>query len=427
MSTPLAANFGVLEQVYYTIRKDGSDPGFYVPDDYDKQDYFKYGYTDKHFNIIIPPIYDAIYPLDEKWQTFSFLIDGKYFIGNSNNDRLSEKYDGIFFTWQKGMPITAFRDGKFCILDPNDYAETVPPTYDLMDVFRDGYAPVIVGDEAFYVDMTGTKVDISEMPESLSSSSLSGGYTVASALFETDMDKKIKKYLGCMTYYLRGNINFVTTAENIFEDAFYNYVPALLRVSSASVVPEVIVKREMAYRFALDESYFTPDKNYRLAIYGYYRAVTNDYVFPAFGLHPSYNIDHIVLDIQETGGEMYEVKVLSLIIESEEGFSYPEVYFFGAGHTDENEAKYHLDELLPEDVLESIIEGLGDRSKRYIHEEERYSDELAYNQIYYKLREIDPELDILKQAYEKAPKKYKTLSMTFRITTGGLINLIEIN
>jgi len=43
------------------------------------------------------------------------------------------------------------------------------------------------------------------------------------------------------------------------------------------------------------------------------------------------------------------------------------------------------------------------------------------------LREIDPELDILKQAYEKAPEKYKTLSMTFRITKGGLINLIEIN
>lgn len=403
-----------------TIRKDGSPPVTYVPDDYFKRENIKRGYTDKDFNIIIPPIYDEIYPLDEKWQTFSFLIDGKYFIGDRNNNQLSERYDGIFFTWDEDMPITAFRDRKFCILDRDDYTEIVPPTYDLMDVFRDGYAPVIVGDEAFYIDMTGNRVDISEIPESLFSWN-------NSALFETDTDKKIKKYLEYMNYYIRDDINFTTTAENIFEDAFYNYVPALLSVSSASeIVPEIIVKREMTYRFALDESYFTPEKRYRMAIYGYYRPVTNDYVFDAYGLHPSYSVHYSVLSVQEKSGGMYEVKVLPIICESYEYSNYPDAYCFGANHSDENEEKYYLDKLLPSDILENIINELDDRAYRYIYEEEIYSDELDDNQIFYKLLETDPALDILKQAYINSPEKYKTLIMTFKIKD-ALINLITIN
>ena len=37
---PVITDWLSLKEEYYTIRKDGSDPGFYVPDDYYKQDYF---------------------------------------------------------------------------------------------------------------------------------------------------------------------------------------------------------------------------------------------------------------------------------------------------------------------------------------------------------------------------------------------------
>ncbi|MCL2095549.1 MAG: WG repeat-containing protein [Oscillospiraceae bacterium] len=389
-----------------TISKNAETPTLIDADDYyNKTEYYKYGYVDFDFNLIIPPVYDYIRPLDyDDMKNFIFVKDGEYYIGGRDGERISEHiYDGIFFAYSpNNMPLTAFRDGKFCVLDQNNFTEITPPIYDLMDIFISGYALVINGGEAFYIDESGKRKDISEIPiETLRKISGSSNAFEADYLFETDITEKIKKYLS----FYRGHVNGVSAESNLFEEIFYMSVPDIIRISS-EIVPEIVMKRMLSYKYNLDESYFTPEKRDRMAGYGQYRPATNDYIFYAMGLHSSHFLHHIVLETEQKDGEIYEAKVLAVIEESDEHFEIPEVYIAGIN----NGERYNLQELLPEDIFESIV-----------NESERH-----YSR-FYKLLEIDPELDYIKQAYQKSPDIYKTLTMTFKITPGGLINLIRID
>jgi len=55
-----------------------------------------------------------------------------------------------------------------------------------------------------------------------------------------------------------------------------------------------------------------------------------------------------------------------------------------------------------------------------------YTEEIDYTRIFHELFESDPNFDNFKQAHENLPDKYYTLTMIYKITKGGLINLMKI-
>ena len=399
---------------------------------YSKAEDLKHGYVDTDFNVIIPPVYDSIAPYDKTYEKFVFFTDGKYYLGDKRGRQLSEhKYDALswyYDSYERDI-YRAFRDGKCCVLDA-DYNEIIPPVYDLMGAFENGCAPVVQGGEAFYIDMTGKRADIKEVIEKFYEN---GPHTFEDDffryqrwyLFETDINTKIRNYLRSAACF-ENELKFDFTDE-------YMFMPPS-PVSLGQVFPSIteeMLKTELKYRLGVDESYFTEEKIREMrktasAIVhaGQYNPITGHYQFIAAGYYTRYIFDYIILDVQkisvDTAGQssVYEAKVVPVVLEQSEmsmAADPPKTYILGA----DGKTRYYIDEVIPADMLESFEQRFQDEHSHLTPGEIEYIPNYSY---YYYLYDIDPNLDTLKEVYEYSPGGYKTLTLKFKITQGGLIN-----
>ncbi|MCL2772788.1 MAG: WG repeat-containing protein [Oscillospiraceae bacterium] len=417
-------SFSVGHTYYY----DAENDRIYSPEEADEysgggnleqKSYVKCGYLNKDFNILIPPVYDSIMPCDDTYEHFVYFIDSKYFIGDIDGNQISEyQYDALcwYYDSYEGNVYRAFRDGKYCILGP-DYKEIVPPTYDLIGVFTNGYAPVVVGDEAYYIDGKGNRVDVETVKKAYFETNPGDSESDFDAslpyIFESDINKKIEKYFSNMEIWNAPNLNLLDLTSLLsppcpIDSILYEY----------PTVTNEMIKGEMKYTLGVDDSYFPDEKMQEIRKDNEmrYDPETDSYTFERpDGFYPRYVLDGALLNVHDKGRDIYEAQILPVVIDytdamgrGSENFDFGLPTAFVLGNSGE---KYYIDSFLSPEII-----------ARY--EEEDSASSVTYN-YFYNLKKDDPELNTLKQAYEQSLDKYETLTLTFKITAGGLINLMQ--
>lgn len=402
-------------------------------------EYFRHGYVDKDFNVIVPPVYDSIMPynLNDDYTKFVMFKDGKYYLGDRDGNQLSQyTYDALswYYDFYEGDVFRGFRDGKCCLLDIN-FNEIIPPVYDLMGVFDDGYAPVVLGDEAFFIDMEGNRFSIGEVNQAISDTY---GYELYNSdspesykwyAFEPDITIKIRNYLRAGVYFAE-ELTLDFTNEYVFMPPAPTYLTSAF--PSAAGITEEMLKIMIKYQLGVDEPHFieekineirtTPDAARRFGIHSF-EPITERYLSLETGFARWYWFDFVILNVQDKSGGIYEAQTIPIIVEDPMRSMYPKAYIPGS----DGITIHYIDELIPGDMLGGFEKQHQEKYSHLTPEQKENLPHYSYDYYHY-LLESAPTLDALKQTYladDNAMEKYKTLTLTFKITDGGLINFAE--
>lgn len=351
---------------------------------------YKYGFIDRDYNIILEPIYDELEAFGDDFTKCRFSLDGEFFIGNQKGENLMETtYDMVSYTLGSGR-LGVCKDGKFGYVDEETYEEVIPPVYDLIGRFTEGYAPVILDGELFFINADGEKVDtqmVCDKIDELYQRQFFTEYCRRTLLCETNTEKKIEKYLTCLMYNLKDDPAEITVSKYDFS---FN------------------IGRHLEYPFDV----YTGDMMDTLRKYSHnpekllpvdYDPIKDTHTMIATELNLSFHINYVITDITETQENVYTVTAVPMFMKSPMYYDSEEIYFMGADGD-----QYFIDSFIPDEIKSTFEE----RNKS--------------NNYYYDIRNSEEYFAILENECRENIDKYLTYTFTLRITDGGIMYFEDV-